>query len=100
MVAAGDARIDNHKFKETFHTKAKMLTADEALSMTGHAVGGVCPFALPDGVRVSLDKSLQRFDFVYPAAGSASSAVKLTGEELQKSTGGEWVDVCKLPEGQ
>lgn len=100
VVAAGDARIDNHKFKETFHTKAKMLTADEALSMTGHAVGGVCPFALPDGVRVCLDKSLQRFDFVYPAAGSASSAVKLTGEELQKSTGGEWVDVCKLPEGQ
>ena len=100
VVAAGDARIDNHKFKETFHTKAKMLTAGEALSMTGHAVGGVCPFALPDGVRVCLDKSLQRFDFVYPAAGSASSAVKLTGEELQKSTGGEWVDVCKLPEGQ
>ena len=98
VVAAGDARIDNHKFKETFHTKAKMLTADEALSMTGHAVGGVCPFALPEGVRVCLDKSLQRFDTIYPAAGSASSAVKLTCEELQKSTGGEWVDVCKLPE--
>ena len=88
VVAAGDARIDNHKFKETFHTKAKMLTAGEALSMTGHAVGGVCPFAL------------QRFDTVYPAAGSASSAVKLTCAELEKSTGGEWVDVCKLPEGQ
>ena len=98
ILAAGDARIDNHKFKETFHTKAKMLTADEALAMTGHAVGGVCPFALPEGVRVCLDKSLQRFDTIYPAAGSASSAVKLTCEELQKSTGGEWVDVCKLPE--
>ena len=98
VVAAGDARIDNHKFKETFHTKAKMLTADEAPAMTGHAVGGVCPFALPEGVRVCLDRSLQRFDAIYPAAGSASSAVKLTCEELQKSTGGEWVDVCKLPE--
>ena len=98
VVAAGDARIDNHKFKETFHTKAKMLTADEALAMTGHAVGGVCPFALPEGVRVCLDRSLQRFDAIYPAAGSASSAVKLTCEELQISTGGEWVDVCKLPE--
>ena len=98
VVAAGDARIDNHKFKETFHTKAKMLTADEALAMTGHAVGGVCPFALPEGVRVCLDKSLQRFDTIYPAAGSASSAVRLTCEELQTSTGGEWVDVCKLPE--
>ena len=98
VVAAGDARIDNHKFKETFHTKAKMLTADEALAMTGHAVGGVCPFALPEGVRVCLDRSLQRFDAIYPAAGSASSAVKLTCEELQISTGGEWVDVCKLLE--
>ena len=98
VVAAGDARIDNHKFKETFHTKAKMLTADEALAMTGPAVGGVCPFALPEGVRVCLDRSLQRFDAIYPAAGSASSAVKLTCEELQISTGGEWVDVCKLPE--
>ena len=100
VVAAGDARIDNHKFKETFHTKAKMLTAGEALSMTGHAVGGVCPFALPEGVRVCLDASLRRFDTIYPAAGSASSAVKLTCTELETSTGGEWVDVCKLPEGQ
>ena len=98
VVAAGDARIDNRKFKETFHTKAKMLTADEALALTGHAVGGVCPFALPGGVRVCLDASLRRFDTIYPAAGSASSAVELSCEELQKSTGGEWVDVCKLPE--
>ena len=98
VVAAGDARIDNRKFKEAFHTKAKMLSADEALAMTGHAVGGVCPFALPEGVRVCLDESLRRFDAIYPAAGSANSAVKLTCEELQRSTGGEWVDVCKLPE--
>ena len=100
IVAAGDEKVDNHKFKETFHTKAKMLSADEALAMTGHAVGGVCPFALPEGVRVCLDASLRRFDTIYPAAGSASSAVKLTCAELEKSTGGEWVDVCKLPEGQ
>ena len=99
VVAAGDARIDNRKFKETFHTKAKMLTADEALAMTGHAVGGVCPFALPGGVRVCLDASLRRFDTIYPAAGSASSAVELSCEELQKSTGGEWVDVCQTAGG-
>ena len=100
ICAAGDAKIDNKKFKECFHTKAKMLTPEEVVSYTGHAIGGVCPFALPEGVRVCLDKSLQRFDTVYPAAGSASSAVKLTCAELEKSTGGEWVDVCKLPEGQ
>lgn len=98
VVAAGDARIDNSKYKHFFGVKAKMLTPEEAVEHIGHAVGGVCPFALPEGVRVCLDKSLQRFDTVYPAAGSASSAVKLTCEELQKSTGGEWVDVCKLPE--
>ena len=97
VVAAGDAKVDNHKYKQTFRTKAKMLSRDEALAMTGHAVGGVCPFALPEGVRVCLDASLRRFDTVFPAAGSASSAVELTCEELEAATGGEWVDVCKLP---
>ena len=97
ILAAGDARIDNHKFKEKFHMKAKMLSADEVLELVGHPVGGVCPFALPEGVRVCLDASLRRFDTVFPAAGSASSAVELTCEELEAATGGEWVDVCKLP---
>lgn len=97
VVAAGDAKVDNHKYKQVFHTKAKMLPRDEALAMTGHAVGGVCPFDLPEGVRVCLDVSLKRFDRVYPAAGSASSAVELSCEELERATGGEWVDVCKLP---
>ena len=100
LVAAGDARIDNHKFKETFHFKARMLTHDEALAFTGHAVGGVCPFALPDGVKVYLDASLMRFETVYPAAGSAASAVKLTPEELFRASGASgWVDVCRLPDG-
>ena len=98
IVVAGDAKVDNSRYKAQFHTKAKMLTHEEAHDWIGHDVGGVCPFALPGGVRVCLDTSLQRFDTIYPAAGSASSAVKLTCEELQKSTGGEWVDVCKLPE--
>ena len=97
VFAAGDAKVDTHKYKQVFHTKAKMLPRDEALAMTGHAVGGVCPFDLPEGVRVCLDVSLKRFDRVYPAAGSASSAVELSCEELERATGGEWVDVCKLP---
>ena len=75
IVAAGDARIDNPKFKAIFHAKAKMLTPDQAIEMVGHAVGGVCPFALPPGVSVYLDESLRRFDTVFPAAGSAASAV-------------------------
>ena len=98
IVAAGDAKIDNSKYKAQFHTKAKMLTPEQALDFTGHAVGGVCPFALPDNgaVRVYLDLSLRRFDRVYPAAGSANSAVALTPEELQTaSRAAGWVDVCK-----
>ena len=78
IVAAGDARIDNPKFKAAFHTKAKMLTPVQAVELVGHAVGGVCPFAVKDGVRVFLDESLRRFGVVYPAAGSAASAVRLT----------------------
>ena len=96
--AAGDAKVDNHKFKEKFHQKAKMLTAEEAVELVGHAVGGVCPFGVNDGVRVYLDESLRRFDIVYPACGSSNSAVKLTPEELCAASGGEWADLCKLPE--
>ena len=96
VVAAGDRRIDNPKFKAAFGTKAKMLTPEQTLALTGHAVGGVCPFAVNDGCRVFLDESLRRFDTVYPAAGSASSAVRLTPAELEELTGSPgWVDVCK-----
>ena len=98
IVAAGDAKVDNHKFKEKFHQKAKMLTPEEAVELVGHVVGGVCPFGVNDGVRVYLDESLRRFDIVYPACGSSNSAVKLTPEELCAASGGEWADLCKLPE--
>ena len=99
IVAAGDARIDNPKFKAKFHLKAKMLTPDEVLEMVGHPVGGVCPFGINDGVQVYLDESLKRFETVFPAVGSASSAIELNLEELYKySNAIEWVDVCKLPE--
>ena len=96
VVTAGDQKIDSAKFKAAFGCKAKMMSAEDALASTGHAVGGVCPFATPNGVAIYLDNSLQRFDTVYPAAGSASSAVKLTCEELfAASRAVAWVDVCK-----
>ena len=96
IVAAGDAKVDNHKYKEFFHTKAKMLSPQEAEELVGHAVGGVCPFGVNDGVKVYLDESLKRFDVVYPACGSANSAVRLAIPELEESSGYEaWVDVCK-----
>ena len=96
IVTAGDRKIDNHKYKETFSAKAKMLTADEAAELVGHAVGGVCPFGVREGVEVYLDESLRRFESVYPACGSANSAIELTMEELeQKSAYLKWVDVCK-----
>jgi len=95
IVTAGDRKIDNPKFKARFHTKAKMLSFDEALTRIGHAVGGVCPFAVCEGVEIYLDESLKRFDIIYPAAGSASSAVKLTPQELETASGGTWIDVCK-----
>ena len=98
IVAAGDAKIDNRKFKDTFGFKAKMLSHEDALRFTGHAVGGVCPFALPESVRVYCDSSLWRFDYVYPACGSSNSAIKLTPDELVELSGGEKCDVCKLPE--
>ncbi|MBE6554377.1 MAG: YbaK/EbsC family protein [Ruminococcaceae bacterium] len=100
IVTAGDQKIDNSKYKAQFSCKAKMMTADDALTATGHAVGGVCPFALPTGVRVYLDISLQRFETVYPAAGSASSAVRMSCEELKKASEAlAWIDVCKTREG-
>lgn len=99
ILAAGDARIDNRKFKDKFHMKAKMLTADEVLELVGHPVGGVCPFGINDGIDVYLDESMKRFETVFPAVGSPSSAIELNLEELFKySNALEWIDVCKLPE--
>ena len=99
ILAAGDARIDNHKFKEKFHFKAKMLSAEEVLELVGHPVGGVCPFGIKPGIPVYLDISLQRFVTVFPAVGSGSSAIELNLEELfAYSNALEWIDVCKLPE--
>ena len=96
VVAAGDARIDNPKFKATFHTKAKMLSHEQAAELIGHAVGGVCPFAVNEGVAVYLDESLKRFATVYPACGSSNSAIELTIDELEVYSGyTAWVDVCK-----
>ena len=96
IVAAGDARIDNPKYKAQFAAKAKMLTADEVVSLVGHAVGGVCPFAVNDGTVVYLDESLKRFQTVFPACGSSNSAIELTIPELEKYSGfTAWVDVCK-----
>ena len=99
IVTAGDYKIDNRKFKDKFSLKPKMLSHEEALLFTGHAVGGVCPFALPDGVPVYLDESLRRFETVFPAAGSSNSALELTPDELFTfSHAIEWVDVCKSRE--
>ena len=96
VVTAGDAKIDNSKYKGLFHTKAKMLTPEQVTSFTGHAVGGVCPFANPEGVRTYLDISLKRFETVFPAAGSSNSAIELTCDELEKySNCLAWVDICK-----
>lgn len=97
VVTAGDMKIDNSKYKKKFGTKAKMLTPDEASKLIGHAVGGVCPFAVNDGVKIYLDESLKRFDTVFPACGSSNSAIEVTIPELEKfSNFDEWVDVCKL----
>lgn len=96
IVIEGTARIDNRKYKDTFHTKAKMIPFDEVEQYIGHAPGGVCPFGIKEGVRVYLDESLKKFDEVYPAAGNDHSAVKLTFAELENACGNaEWVDVCK-----
>lgn len=97
IVVAGDAKVDNSRYKAQFHTKAKMLTHEEAHELIGHDVGGVCPFALPENVKVYLDVSMKRFATVFPAAGSDNSAIELTCEELEKYSSHfvQWVDVCK-----
>ena len=97
IVVAGDAKVDNSRYKAQFHTKAKMLTHEEAHEWIGHDVGGVCPFALPEDVKVYLDVSLKRFETVFPAAGSSNSAVEMTCDELERYASNfvEWVDVCK-----
>ncbi len=100
IVAAGDAKIANPKYKAQFHTKAKMLSHEEAETLIGHAVGGVCPFAVNEGVDVYLDESLKRLETVFPACGSSNSAIELTIPELEANCDHfkGWVDVCKIPE--
>lgn len=96
IVAAGDVKIDNPKYKAAFHTKAKMLSHDEVEELTGHMVGGVCPFGVKEGVEVYLDESLKRFTTVFPAVGTPASAIELTIPELEQLSGyTQWVDVCK-----
>lgn len=98
IVTAGDAKIENKKYKERFRTKAKMLSFDEVEELIGHTVGGVCPFGVKEDVKVFLDVSLKRFETVFPACGSSNSAIELTPERLfEISKDAEWVDVCKLP---
>ena len=101
-VTAGDAKIDNKKFKTKFGIKAKMLTPDEVIKFVGHEIGGVCPFAIKDSsVKVYCDITMKRFDSIFPACGSSNSAIELTCKELEKfSHCSEWVDVCKLPDTQ
>lgn len=100
ILLAGDVKIDNHKYKEQFHTKAVMLKPDQLQELIGHPIGGVCPFDVKDTVDVYLDESLKRFEVVYPAAGSASSAVELTLKELEEASKAKgWVDVSKMIEG-
>ena len=97
IVTSGDTKIDNSKYKAYFGVKAKMLNFDEVESLVGHAVGGVCPFAVNDGVQVYLDTSLKRFITVFPACGSSNSAIELTIDELEKYSGyKDWLDICKL----
>ena len=100
IQTAGDTKIDNRKFKDTFGQKAKMLTAEEVVEFTGHAIGGVCAFAIENPkVRVYCDESLKRFETVFPACGSSNSAIEFTCDELYKySQALEWIDVCKIPE--
>ncbi|MBQ1243853.1 MAG: YbaK/EbsC family protein [Clostridia bacterium] len=99
IVAAGDGRIDNKKYKAEFSCKAKMLTPEQVDDMIGHSIGGVCPFAVNEGVQVYLDESLKRFETVFPACGSSNSAIELTIPQLEELSGFiKWVDICKLPE--
>ncbi|MCY6369964.1 YbaK/EbsC family protein [Clostridium ganghwense] len=95
IVSKGDAKIDNRKYKDFFNGKAKMLSFDKVAEVTGHPVGGVCPFGLETAMEIYLDNSLKEFDYVYPAAGSPNSAVKIALDKLEEVTKGSWVDVCK-----
>ena len=96
VVTSGDAKVDNKKFEESFKTKAKMLPPQEVVDLVGHEIGGVCPFAIKNGVSVYLDMSLKRFETVYPACGSSNSAIELTIKQLEKhSDYTQWIDVCK-----
>ncbi len=96
IVAAGDAKVDNSKYKQYFHTKAKMLQGDQVVDLIGHGIGGVCPFGVKEGVEIYLDESLKRFETVFPAAGSSNSAIEVTMAELEQFSGSDcWIDVCK-----
>lgn len=96
ILTAGDAKIDNKKYKAVFGTKAKMLTPEEVETLIGHSIGGVCPFGINDGVDVYLDESMKKYDYLYPAAGSSNSAIKLTIAELEQYSGYKtWIDVCR-----
>ena len=98
VVARGDARVDNRKFREAFGLKPRFMSAEEVVAATGHPVGGVCPFGLANDLPIYLDRSLQAFDEVLPAAGAVHSAVRLSPAQLAEVTGGQWVDVCQLTE--
>lgn len=96
VVCAGDTRIDNRRFKDTFHTKPRMISRDQVEELVGHGVGGVCPFGVNEEVRVYLDESLRRFETVFPAAGSSNSAIELTCDELERvARPVAWIDICK-----
>ena len=98
ILACGTARIDNRKFKDAFGCKAKMMTPEEALALTGYAVGGVCPFDLPENIAVYLDESLRRFETVFPAAGASNACVEMAPGEIARLTGAQWIDVAKAEE--
>ena len=99
IVASGDSKVDNSKYKAEFHTKAKMIPFEQVEQLIGHAVGGVCPFGVNEGVTVYLDQSLRKCETIYPACGSSNSAIKLTVEQLEAITDyDKWIDVCKAPE--
>lgn len=101
ILTEGTAKVDNRKYKDTFHVKAKMIPFEQVEEVTGHAPGGVCPFGIKDGIEVYLDESLKRFETVYPAAGDDHSAVRLTLPELEEVSGAKgWVDVCRESEDQ
>lgn len=95
IVSKGDAKIDNRKYKDYFKTKAKMLSGDEVVEVTGHPVGGVCPFGLKNPLEIYLDDSLKQYDYVYPAGGAPNAAVKISVSQLEEVTKGTWIDVCK-----